>query len=79
MIGQCNNDEVSNTVAVAVVLFSTIRGSGWPGLKMRYSLSSTTGPRRKCYLTPGHPLPRMVLNSSHELQTRRDTDFMTLQ
>jgi len=34
MIGQCNNDEVSNTVAVAVVLF--------------------------------------------ELQTRRDTDFMTL-
>jgi hypothetical protein len=29
MIGQCNNDEVSNTVAVAVVLFSTIRGSGW--------------------------------------------------
>jgi hypothetical protein len=33
MIGQCGDNEVSNYVAVAVVLFSTIRGSGWPGVK----------------------------------------------
>jgi len=35
MILQCSDNEVSKHVAVAVVLFSTIRGSGWPGLKMR--------------------------------------------
>ncbi len=34
-------------------LFSTMRGSEWPLLNRRYWRASS----------PGHPLPRMVLNS----------------
>jgi len=39
--------EVSTTLGSGWVLFSTIRGSGWPRLKMRYSRYSMTEPTRK--------------------------------
>ena len=48
-------------LSLKVALFSTIRGSGWPILKMLYSPD----------LSFGHPLPRMVLNSATANGTKR--------
>ena len=41
-------------------VFSTIRGSGWPGLKSHEPMDASN--IAACVLA--HPLPRMVLNSN---------------
>jgi len=47
-------------------LFSTIRGSGWPRVKHHFG-SGPVSEERVGILSLGHPLPRMVLNSTHPL------------
>ena len=49
---------IAGGCGASIRVFSTVRGSGWPRLKLRESVLFLLG------LSLGHPLPRTVLNTT---------------